>query len=352
MRPPSVSLRFWNALREDPPVASSTMWMVRAGEQGWRFEVFKEGSIVSIGWHEMGDLNSLQTREEFVRAAERAYPEAKKASIPGSAGQTFRFVREIKAGDAIVTYNPAERAYLVGTVTGAYAFDPKQSSDHPNIRSVEWRGRVQRDALSVATRNSLGSTLTLFVVPPAAAVEIESLLNRPSPTPTPGASADEAAEVEDIYKDIQERAREFIKDKVNELDWADMQELVAGLLRAMGYKTRVSPSGSDRGKDIIASPDGFGFENPRIVVEVKHRTAAMGSQEIRSFLGGRHDNDKGLYVSTGGFTKDARYEAERARIPVTLMDLDDLVRALLDHYERLDLDMQRLLPLKKLYWPA
>ena len=90
----------------------------------------------------------------------------------------------------------------------------------------------------------------------------------------------------------------------------------------MGYKTRVSPSGSDRGKDIVASRDGLGFEDPRIVVEVKHRNATMGSQEIRGFLGGRHESDKGLYVSTGGFTKDARYEAERARIPLTLMDLE------------------------------
>ena len=36
---------------------------------------------------------------------------------------------------------------------------------------------------------------------------------------------------------------------------------------------------------------------------------AMGAQEIRSFLCGRHPGDKGLYVSTGGFSKDAHYEA-------------------------------------------
>lgn len=88
------------------------------------------------------------------------------------------------------------------------------------------------------------------------------------------------------------------------------------------------------------------------MVEVKHRSAAMGSQEIRSFLGGRHTNDKGLYVSTGGFSKDARYEAERAPIPLTLMDLDDLVNALLEHYEKMDVDMQRLIPLRKIYWPV
>jgi len=37
---------------------------------------------------------------------------------------------------------------------------------------------------------------------------------------------------------------------------------------------------------------------------------------------------------------------------VALMDLDDLVKSLLDHYERLDIDAQRLIPLRKLYWPT
>lgn len=253
----------------------------------------------------------------------------------------------------MVTYNPSERAYLVGTITGGYEYAVHLSPDQPNLRRVKWRGRVARDQVSVAARNSLGAISTLFVVPPEAAAEMERLLaastQAPSLAPIP---AETGEEVDDLYKDIQAKAFEFIKDRVSQLDWEEMQELVAGLLRAMGYKTRISPSGSDRGKDIVASPDGFGFEDPRIVVEVKHRSAAMGSQEIRSFLGGRHDNDKGLYISTGGFTKDARYEAERGRIPVTLLDMDDLVKALLEHYERMDLDMQRLIPLRKLYWPV
>lgn len=77
----------------------------------------------------------------------------------------------------------------------------------------------------------------------------------------------------------------------------------------------------------------------------------MGSQEIRSFLGGRHKDDKGLYVSTGGFSKDARYEAERASIPLSLMDIDELVAALIDNYEALDDETRQLLPLRRLYWP-
>lgn len=139
---------------------------------------------------------------------------------------------------------------------------------------------------------------------------------------------------------------------MNSLDWSEMQELIAGILRAMGYKTQVSPAGSDRGKDIIASPDGFGFEHPRIIVEVKHRKGQMGTQQIRSFLGGRHPDDRGLYVSTGGFSKEAYYEADRASVPLTLWTSEHVVRTLIDHYEATDAETKRLVPLKRTYLPA
>lgn len=90
----------------------------------------------------------------------------------------------------------------------------------------------------------------------------------------------------------------------------------------MGYKVRISPPRADRSKDIVASSDGLGFEKPRMVVEVKHRRGTMGSPETICFLGGRRKDDKGLYASTGGFTKEARHEADRASIPITLMDLE------------------------------
>lgn len=331
-----------------------SMWMIRAGEGGFRFEDFKAQSSVSIGWHEVGDLSACNSREDFLTAVKSAYPQMRKGQIPNAAGQLFRYVREIEIDDAVITYSSAERTYLIGAVTGVYSFKP-EFGENPNVRAVRWMGQVSRDALSVGARNSLGSTLTLFKISEDVAAEIMSLLTLgTSITESPQRKEDipDIEQVEDLFRDQQLKSFEFIKDRVNSLAWDEMQELVAGLLRAMGYKTRISPSGSDRGKDIIASPDGLGFEDPRIVVEVKHRNVAMGSQEIRGFLGGRHDNDKGLYVSTGGFSREARYEAERGRIPVTLMDLDDLVKALLEHYENMDVEMQRLVPLRKLYWPT
>lgn len=143
-------------------------------------------------------------------------------------------------------------------------------------------------------------------------------------------------------------AFEIVKDRVIRLALGEMESLVTGWLRAMGYRTRRSREGSDRGVDVVASPDGFGFESPRIAVEVKHRPETpIGAQDIRSFLGGRHGDDKRLYVSTGGFIREAQYEAERAKIPLSLMDLD----ALVEHYDGADAETRTLLPLSQLYWP-
>jgi restriction system protein len=130
-----------------------------------------------------------------------------------------------------------------------------------------------------------------------------------------------------------------------------MQDLVAGILRAMGYRTTVAKAGPDRGVDIFASPDGLGLREPRIFVEVKHRQAQMGAKEIRAFLGGRKKGDKCLYVSTGGFSKDAMYEAERAYVATTLITLPLVRRRLIDYYESTDAETRALVPLKRLYWP-
>ena len=145
---------------------------------------------------------------------------------------------------------------------------------------------------------------------------------------------------------------ERIKDKILTLSWDDAELLVAGFFRAIGYKTTMTSKGNDRGRDIIASHDGLGLESPRIFAEVKHRKGQMGAPQVRSFIGSLRPNDSGLYVSTGGFSKEARYEAERATVPVCLLDLDQFVRLLIENYESTDMKTKALLPLVRVYLPA
>lgn len=330
------------------------MWMVR-GEGGRLYETFRDKSLVAIGWSQLaGAAKPGVSREQLAEVFGAAEPQLKQGTIISGASQVWRFVNEMEVGDWVVSYSPANRTYLVGRITGGPEHHPEWDEEAmPLTRPAEWLVKeVMRDQLGLTTRNSLGSTLTVFVVPPSAQDEVLALAQgKPAPASLESVAPDE--EIEDPFAGIEARALELIKDLVTELDWAQMQDLVAGILRAMGYKTQVSPPGSDRGKDIVASPDGFGFEHPRIVVEVKHRpTTQMGSQAIRSYLGGRHANDRGLYVSTGGFSRDALYEADRAAIPLALWTLDNVVRALVEHYEAIDIETRQLVPLKKIYWPT
>lgn len=327
------------------------MWMVR-GEGGSLYDRFREWGVAAIGWNQLAaDAKPGVARKQLIALYRSAEPQAKQGTVVSGASQVWRFVNDIQNGDWVITYSPANRLYSIGKVTGPAEHHPEWAGQGlPLARKVQWQAQeLPRDSLGTSTKNSLGSTLTLFEVPPGAAVEVLAALEGKLVPPVED-DAEEA--IADPLADIESQALERIKDRVNELDWDEMQQLVAGILRAMGYKTQVSPPGSDRGKDIVASPDGFGFEHPRIVVEVEHRKGQMGSQEIRSFLGGRHKDDRGLYVSTGGFSKDAQYEADRASIPLAMWTLDHVVRALIEHYDATDAETKRIVPLKRLYWPA
>src|SRR5690606_17129714 len=331
-----------------------TMWMIR-GDAGRLYDEFRDKGVAAIGWRQIAaQAKPGVSRQALTQAYLAAEPGIKEGTAISGASQVFRFVNEVKEGDAVVTYSPATRTYLVGKFTSIARHDPADAEHGMAlIRTVDWNTvEVDRDLLSTASKNSLGSTLTVFKVPDFAREELLALVSgKPSKIiPALEKLADE--QLDDPLKGLSEIAFERIKDQINRLDWDEMQELVAGLLRAMGYKTNVSPAGSDRGKDILASPDGFGFQQPRIVVEVKHRDGRISSQHIRSFLGGRHKDDRGLYVSTGGFTRDALYEADRANVPLTLWTLDELARTLMANYQETDTVTKQLMPLKYFYVPA
>jgi len=330
------------------------MWMVRAGRGAESIDDFIEKGVVAIGWDGLGDIPKGATRDDISKKLIAENPTRSKSIVANNAGQLWRYINEIEVGDYVVSYDPGRRVYHVGEIKTNARWAPGEVEELPRVRNVKWHGEVARDIVSTNSKNTLGAISTLFLLSEDATQELLAKLKAGSASQAaPDTTVEEEEETQDIARDLRAKSREFIKDKISRLDWQEMQELVAGLLRAMGYKTRISPSGPDRGKDILASPDGFGFESPRILVEVKHRpNETIKAPDIRSFLGGRHKDDKGLYVSTGGFSKDARYEADRASIPLVLLDLDDLVKEILRHYKDMDMDARSLIPLTNIYWPA
>lgn len=334
------------------------MWMIRAGSGSKNIEQFVEQKVVALGDLKLGALQSTISKEEMLKLYAKHYPDVAEATRATWASQLVRFVTELKIGDDVVTYDREHRRYVLGKVASEYEWLPKLIADMPHARRISWTHEVLRDQLSTPTRNTLGAIQTLFKLGNDAAKELHAHAvplgassSKPEAPQKASPPGDEAA-FANLVEETIEKADEFIEDAINGLDWLQMQHLFAGLLRAMGYRTTVSEGGSDRGVDIFASPDGLGLQEPRIFVEVKHRNAPIGSKEIRAFLGGRKQGDKCLYVSTGGFSKDAHYEADRADVAMRLISLPMLRKLFLEHYEDIDAETRALVPLRRLYWPV
>ena len=320
-------------------------WKLMAGEGSRLLGDFVEHSIIAIGWDSLGQHTQYRTIEDLRKKMKEAYPTDRDGRIAAHSHIVWKFSHEMKIGDRVMVYDPETRLYKVGTIASDITHEEKRS-EYKNVRKVTYTNELSRDSLSATTRNTLGAIMSLFEIRDEAKDEIERALDgKQKPL-----LVIESSEVEALGDDTINQSHEFIKDRFLKLDWEDMQELVAGLLRAMGYRTRVSERGPDRGRDIVASRDGLGLEDPRILVEVKHREGTMGAPDVQRFMGAL-TNAKGVYVSTGGFTREARYVADNSNAPLTLVDSDELARLIVQYYDDFDSDARALIPLRKIYWP-
>lgn len=157
----------------------------------------------------------------------------------------------------------------------------------------------------------------------------------------------------DSLDQVEQMAMDAIKSYIAEKNAYEFQDLVAALLRGMGYHTPfVAPLGKDGGIDIIAFRDPFGIDTPRIKVQVKHRQSASSVQEIRQLVGILQKDDVGLFVSTGGFTADAKRTATSSHVHLQLIDLDEFIRLWKEFYKKMADEDRSLLPLYPVYFVA
>lgn len=162
--------------------------------------------------------------------------------------------------------------------------------------------------------------------------------------------SEEVMEIEDVGQ----KALEGLERYINLKNAYEFQDLVAALLRAMGYYTPfVAPKGKDGGIDIIAYRDPLGTESPRIQVQIKHREAAAKATEMRQLMGLlQKEGDVGIFVSTSGFTPDAKQAARSSHIHIELIDLNRFISLWQEFYEKMSDDDKSLLPLRPIYFLA
>lgn len=155
-------------------------------------------------------------------------------------------------------------------------------------------------------------------------------------------------------EDVEQKALEGLERFINSQNAYEFQDLVAALLRAMGYYTPfVAPRGKDGGIDIIAYRDPLGTGSPRIQVQIKHREASAKATEMRQLMGLlQKEGDVGIFVSTSGFTPDAKQAARSSHIHIELIDLNRFISLWQEFYDKMSDEDKNLLPLRPIYFLA
>lgn len=166
--------------------------------------------------------------------------------------------------------------------------------------------------------------------------------------------ADQTTEANITLEEAEEQAWTEISTYLENIEPYRLQDLVAALLEAMGYHVSwIAPPGKDGGIDLLAWNDPLGTKPPRIKVQVKRRKDNIKVEEMRAFLSLINEEDVGLFVTTGGFTKEAdNLVRSQERRKVTLIDSQRLVALWIEYNDKLEKDKRNLLPLKPIYFLA
>jgi restriction system protein len=322
-------------------------WGIHAGKTGDADTLFLKGQCVALGWTKMGDLESLKpNREAFKARVAEVYPEKKAGAIPVDAGQLFRFLHEMKPGDIVVYPSKRDRQVHLGRVEGAYKYDPVKEPGYPHLRPVKWLRSVPRTQFSQGALYEIGFAMSLFQIKNYADEYRAALEGQPAPPPV---AQDET--IPRVAEEIEATTRDFVlKRLAQELKGHALAEFVAHVLGTMGYRTRVSSEGPDGGIDIMAHKDELGFEPPTIKVQVKSTEGSIGDPIVSALYSKVSGNEFGLLVTLGTFTTQARSFA-RSKSNLRLIDGEELVALVLQHYEQFDSRYKGLLPLKRVYVP-
>jgi restriction system protein len=305
------------------------------------------GSFVSIGWSELGDLSGqVVDRPTLKERLASAFPEAKAGAIPVWAGVLSRFMYEMQIGDLVVSPDKSTRTINIGRLSSDYYFD-STASIHPNRRNVEWiKVNIPRSDFPASALNEINSAITLFEVRRHKDV-IERMLQGVQTTNDGANSDDEGFEDEPNAQRVETYSRDFVEGILRGMEPEQFENLVAGVLRAMGYHADVTQFSGDGGVDVLASRDPLRLQPPVIKVQVKRTTSSIGGPAVQSLIGtlAPGGSELALFVTLGNYSNDAVHIA-RTRQDVRLLTGAQFIDLVFTYYDKLDAEWQRLLPLR------
>jgi restriction system protein len=312
---------------------------------------------VAIGWSALGDLRQYPDREALKSALATCYSDEKPGSWPVSAGIFHRFKEEMKSGDVVVYPSKHDRMVNIGKFTGGYEYVQGDADDYPNRRRVQWLGHFPRSEFSQSALNEIGAYITIFLIK-SHPNEFRSKIRLTVPPSSasseplqPDEQQDDDAATVAVSRQAEVTTGDFVVRQVlAKVSGYEFEEFVAHLLECMGYTARLTPRSGDGGVDVIAHRDKLGFEPPIVKVQCKRRTDAVGRPEVDQLLGTLREGENGLFITLGSFSRQS-IELERNRPKLRLIDGEQFVDLVMQHYPQLAPRYRSMIPLKQIYVP-
>lgn len=301
-------------------------------------DAFRDSGYVAIGWLEDKDLGGMAEADsnllqEWYR---QAYPNDVDMRRAQNVGQIARFLFEIGPEDVVITPSSRNERLYCGRVLGSYYREVTTECPFYHRKKVEWRDEpLLRGAFSIPLQNTMRSSLTVFGVRQKS--EILAILGYP---------------VEISQEARKERpVREMVIDRLLELSAGEFEWLVTELLPSLGFDdtARVGRVG-DQGIDVTGTLKVYDLASVDLTIQVKRyrRTSTISAKQIRDFRGAVPQDSQGAFITTARFNKRAREEAVRQGFKrIGLVDGNQFVDILVDHYEDLPQDLKDKLRMRR-----
>lgn len=330
-----------------------TIWCIHMGRH-FGTKPVDEG-FVAIGWSEIGDPRGFAvSREPFKAALRKAHPGESEGKIPVWAGQLFRFVHEMRAGDIVIYPSKQDRMVNIGRFTDALTFDPSETEEYPNRRGVTWLVSIPRDEFRQSALNEIGSALTVFQVKTHGDDFLAKLPGGPQIKPSKSLEdeieADNSTAVASAVRQVKTSTDDFIVARLSGLSGYEFEDFIAHLLICMGYNARVTEKSGDGGVDVIAHTDALGLQPPIIKVQCKKTTGSNGEPEVMQLRGTLGEGEFGLFVNLGSYSHAARL-LERNSPKIRLINGTQLVALVKEHYAKFTPKYRLLIPLMQTLVP-
>ncbi|MDA3921025.1 MAG: restriction endonuclease [Salinisphaera sp.] len=238
------------------------VWLVRGGKHGETEALSLDNGEAAIGFSEVAGVGHAGSREDIAKMIRSNDAGALDGAIINRSAQLYAFAHRIEKGDLIVMPLKGKSKIAIGIAEAGYKYLPERPEGKHSIQ-VTWNAPdVPRSSFKQDLLHSFGAFMTVCQIKRNNALaRIETVMKGKV---DPGDSTLEVEPSDDSQGAITGTDLEAaISDQISRhiqshFSGHGLARLLAAILSADGYNTKVSPPGPDGGVDILAGKGFFG----------------------------------------------------------------------------------------------